>query len=127
VYQSNETGRPEIYVESFPASGERVQVSADGGTEPHWAGNGEIFYRHADELRVVAPRRTGRPEFEAPRPLFTFPIVSGDNDNTRTFDVTRGGGRILAVTIPAANRPRQIEIVTDWTSELERLAPRGRR
>jgi dipeptidyl aminopeptidase/acylaminoacyl peptidase len=127
VYQSDETGRPEIYVESFPASGERVQVSSDGGTEPRWAGNGEIFYRHDDEVRVVAPRRAGRLEFDAPRSLFAFPIAPGGNSEFRTFDVTRDGARILAVTIPAASRPRQIEIVADWTSELARLAPRESR
>jgi Tol biopolymer transport system component/tRNA A-37 threonylcarbamoyl transferase component Bud32 len=127
VYQSDETGRPEIYVESFPASGERIQVSSDGGAEPLWAANGEIFYRHDDELRLVAPRRAGRSDFEAPRALFAFPIAPGASNEMRTFDVTRDGARILAVTIPLANRPRQIEVVTNWTSELARLAPRGAR
>jgi Tol biopolymer transport system component/tRNA A-37 threonylcarbamoyl transferase component Bud32 len=127
AYQSDETGRPEIYVESFPPSGERVQVSSDGGTQPLWAGNGEIFYRHDDEVRVVAPRRAGRLEFGAPRSLFAFPIAPTGNGELRTFDVTRDGARVLAVTIPAASRPRRIEIVTDWTSELARLAPRERR
>jgi serine/threonine-protein kinase len=124
VYQADETGRPEIYVESFPPSGERVQVSSDGGTQPLWAGNGEIFFRHDDEVRVVAARRAGRLEFDAPRSLFAFPIAAAGNGELRTFDVTRDGARILAVTIPATNRPRRIEIVTDWTSELARLAPR---
>lgn len=75
---------------------------------------------------MIAPRRAGRPEFEAPRPLFTFPIASGDTGG-HTFDVTRDGARILALTTPAASRPRQIEIVTDWLSELQHLAPPGGR
>ena len=128
VYQSDETGRPEIYVEAFPGPGERVQVSPDGGTEPLWARNGEIFYRHHDEIRVVATRPGERFEFDAAHTLFTFPIVpAAADDNTRTFDVTRDGKRILAVTIPEASSPRQIEIVTDWSGELERLAPTGPR
>lgn len=46
---------------------------------------------------------------------------------SQTFDVSRDAARIIAVTIPDASRPRQMEIVTDWTRELERLAPqRGR-
>ena len=56
AYQSDETGRPEIYVEAFPGPGERIQISADGGREPRWAANGELFFRHDDELRVVAIR-----------------------------------------------------------------------
>ena len=45
--------------------------------------------------------------------------------DTKLDRVTPDGTRILAVTIPAANTPRQIEIGTDWTSELMRLAPRA--
>ena len=123
VYQSDETGRPEIYVQSFPGPGERVQVSADGATEPVWAGNGEIFYRHHDEMRVVATRLGERFEFDAPRTLFSYPIVPAADDDTRTFDVTPDGERIVAVTIPKASWPRQVEIVIDWTVELERLVP----
>ncbi len=126
AYQSSETGRPEVYVESFPGSEERVLVSADGGTAPLWAGNGEIFYRHDDEFRLVAQRRTGTLEFDPPRALFRVALAGASNsDLRRSYDVTRDGARILAITTPFANQPRQIEVVTDWTSELARLAPRG--
>ena len=127
VYQSDETGRTEVYVAPFPGPGERFQISADGGREPLWARNGEIFYRRGDELRVVATRRAGRFEFDSPRVLFTFPIIPGGGVTSRTFGVSADGQRILAITTPAASRPRQIEIVTDWAGELERLAPRGGR
>jgi hypothetical protein len=53
--------------------------------------------------------------------------VPGTIHESQTFDVSRDAARIIAVTIPDASRPRQMEIVTDWTRELERLAPqRGR-
>ena len=123
VYHSDETGRYEIYVEGFPGPAERVQVSADGGTEPLWARNGEIFYRHDDEVRVVATRLGERFEFDPPRTLFSFPIVAGILNDLRPYDVTADGKRLIAVTIPDANRPRRIEIVTDWLDELERLVP----
>ena len=45
----------------------------------------------------------------------------------RSYDVTRDAAWILAITTPFANQPRQIEVVTDWASELARLAPRGKR
>ena len=127
AYQSDETGRPEIYVEAFPGPGERVQVSAEGGSQPVWAGNGEIFFRRFDEIWVVTTRLGARFEFEAPRPLFSFPIIPAREADSRTFDVTADGQRILAITIPEASRPRQIEIVTDWTAELARLVPGGSR
>ena len=43
--------------------------------------------------------------------------------DSQTFDVARDGSRFLVVTIPDARRPRQVEVVTDWTRELARLAP----
>jgi eukaryotic-like serine/threonine-protein kinase len=124
VYQSNEIGRPEIYAQPFPGPGDRIQVSTDGGTDPVWARNGEIFFLHDNDVRVVAARAPGRVEFGVPRMLFSFPIIPSAMHDAQTFDVTRDGTRIIAVTIPEGSRPRQLEVVTDWIPELERLAPR---
>ena len=119
VYQSTETGRPEIYVEALPGPGQRVQVTADGGNEPLWARNGEIFYRHDDELHVVSTRLGESFEFDPPRLLCSFPVAT--STLSRSFDVTADGTRILTVMTPPESRPRQIEIVPGWTEELERL------
>jgi serine/threonine-protein kinase len=126
AYSADDTGRREIYVEAYPGPGERVQVSADGGHEPVWARNGDIVYRRGDEVRVVATRAAERFLFDPPRTLFTQPIQAGTEDVSRTYDVTADGQRILAIIVPEARRPRQIEIVTDWTQELRRLAPRAK-
>jgi eukaryotic-like serine/threonine-protein kinase len=126
TYQSNETGRDEIYVTPYPGPGDRVQVSADGGTEPVWARNGEIFYRHREEIRVAPTRLAARFEFDAPRTLFSYAIAHCEDDNP-AFDVSADGSRVLAIAVPDGNRPRRIEVVTDWTSRLARLVPAGRR
>ena len=126
VYQSDELGHPEVYAQPFPGPGDRLQLSERGGTDPLWAKNGEIFFLHGHELRVVPARPAGRTTFEASRVLFSYPIMSATISESQTFDVTRDGGRVIAITIPEASRPRQIEIVTDWTGELERLVPRTR-
>lgn len=86
----------------------------------------EIFFRQRNSLRVVATRLGKSFEFDATRTLFSFPLVHGNDDQTRSFDVTADGTRILAVRIPDATMPRQIEIVTDWTSQLTRLAPKAK-
>jgi eukaryotic-like serine/threonine-protein kinase len=127
VYQSNEIGRPEVYAQPFPGPGERIQVSSDGGTDPLWARNGEVFYLHDNEVRVVAARPKGRVEFDAPRTLFSYPILPSAMHEAQTFDVTADGARMIAISIPDARRPRQVEVVTDWVRTLERLAPRSGR
>jgi serine/threonine-protein kinase len=125
AYHSDETGRFEVYVEAVAGGGDRVQVSSDGGSEPLWAANGEIFYRRHDELRVVSTRLGQRFEFDAPRELFRLSLPEGSGLTSRVFDVTADGKRILAVTTPETSMPRQIEVVTDWARELRRLAPAG--
>jgi len=124
AYQSDETGRPEVYVEAYPGPGERHQISADGGTEPLWVhGSGEIFYRHGDEMRVVRAHTSPHFEFEPARTLFTLSFFQGGND-ARGYDVTPDGQRVLSVHVPDAVAPRRIDVVTHWLDELAREVPR---
>jgi eukaryotic-like serine/threonine-protein kinase len=49
AYRSNESGRPEVYVQTFPAGGGKWQVSTSGGLLPQWRGDGrEVFYTSTD-------------------------------------------------------------------------------
>src|SRR4029077_12600233 len=45
AYASDESGRYEIYVQPFPGPGGKWQISTEGGREPVWARDGELFYR----------------------------------------------------------------------------------
>ena len=54
AYQSDQSGRFEIYARPFRGNGVN-QISTDGGTGPVWAPNGrELFYRNADKMMAVA-------------------------------------------------------------------------
>jgi serine/threonine protein kinase/Tol biopolymer transport system component len=120
AYESDETGRPEVYVEAFPGPGERRQVTADGGAEPVWARNGDLFYRHDADVRVVGTRTEKGLEFAPPTTMFSMPPYRS-SDNGRTYDVTADGRRVIVIRTPEATAPRRIEIVTDWLAELPRL------
>jgi serine/threonine-protein kinase len=127
AYESDDTGRLEIYAEPFPGPGERIQLTADGGREPFWARNGEIFYRRDNELRALMTRSGGRLELDAPATLFSYPLLpyASGGVPSRTYAVTADGRRILGITVPEASRPRQIDVVTDWAAELARQVPEG--
>jgi Tol biopolymer transport system component len=61
AYVSNESGRDEIYVQSFPISGAKFQISSSGGSEPQWRNDGtELFYLAADGKLMAAPVKLGR-------------------------------------------------------------------
>ena len=60
AYQSDRTGRPEIYLRPFPGSGGDVRVSVDGGAQVRWAPSGrELFYVSTDNRLMAVPIRFG--------------------------------------------------------------------
>jgi serine/threonine-protein kinase len=129
AYESNASGRFQIYVRPFPDvdSGLR-QVSSDGGTQPLWARNGE-------ELFYIKPDRTlssVRVEHEPAWPSGTLGIgldrryfLGNEARSGRMYDVS-ADGRFLMIKDAAADRtatPATIVVVQNWHEELKRLVP----
>ena len=86
AYQSDETGRMEVYVRPYPGPGARVSVSLHGGTEPVWAHSGrELFFRSGDSLMAAAVALSPSFAVTGRRPLFTGSFLSGDT--YREYDV----------------------------------------
>jgi hypothetical protein len=86
AYQSDETGRMEVYVRPYPEPGARVPVSLNGGTEPVWAHSGrELFFRSGDSLMTAAVALSPVFAVTGRRLLFAGAFVSGDA--YREYDV----------------------------------------
>jgi serine/threonine-protein kinase len=58
AYSSDESGRQEVYVQPYPGSGGRVQVSTGGGEQPTWSNDGRLFYREGNAMMVAHLSRT---------------------------------------------------------------------
>jgi len=89
AYDSDETGRPEVYVRTFPDSGKRWRVSTDGGSTPVWRRDGgEIYYVDADEriTAVTISPSSGDLRFGRPRPLFHVELKRGAQPQFDTLD-----------------------------------------
>jgi eukaryotic-like serine/threonine-protein kinase len=123
AYESDESGRAEIYVRPFPAvdSG-RWQVSTGGGIQAAWARNGrELFYRSGPALLGV-PVQTGT-GFVAGTPKVLFQGQYFGGPGGRSYDVGPDGRFVFLKPVPdggATQRPR-ITIVENWSEELRRL------
>jgi len=80
AYQSNDTGRNEIYVQPFPfVAGGKVRVSTSGGTLPRWRADGrELFYRSGTDVMAVAVASSRGVTLETGTParLFSLPQTS---------------------------------------------------
>ena len=127
AYVSDESGRPEIYVQPYPGPGGKWQVSTDGGTEPAWPGNGrELFYRSSNKMMAVPI--TTQAGFSAGKPTVLFEgtyAVSGFPATGVAYDVTPDGQRFLMVKelTQGSEGRQQINVVLNWLEELKRRVP----
>jgi Tol biopolymer transport system component len=125
AYCSNESGAWEIYVQPYPVTGGKWLVSADGGTQPRWQGDGKrLFYLSRDDYIVAVDIETSGDALRAstPAPLFHIPNPPGDASNTDEFVVSRDGKTFYAtvnVDDEDKNRARRILVVVNWSRELE--------
>ena len=98
AYQSNESGRAEVYVQSFLDSGHRRMISTNGGAEVRWSRDGkEIFYIDRDGRLTVVPIRAssaaGDPDVGAAVPLFTPPLGEAVQQGDYRPQIHALGGR----------------------------------
>lgn len=126
AYQSNETGRFEVYVRSFPGPGGRMQVSVAGGEMPTWSPKGkELLFRADQQVMVVeyAGAKDGSLNLSAPR-RWSEVRLSDPGSGVRNFDVHPDGQRVLAVISPQGDAGRtEVVYVSNFFDELRRLAP----
>jgi eukaryotic-like serine/threonine-protein kinase len=114
AYQSNESGRFEVYVRSFPEGGPAHQVSADGGVYPLWSSDGRLFYRGLNGMMmVVAGVSSGEYQADTPRPLFD----ASRYDNL--YGVAPDGKRLLMMNrTDVEQQPTVVSLVQNFVAEL---------
>jgi dipeptidyl aminopeptidase/acylaminoacyl peptidase len=119
AYMSEESGDPEVYVEPFPGTGSRWQISTRGGAEPHWRGDGrELLYLGADGFLMSMMVPDSGWQHARPRPLFRVdvPDLGGSGD----FAVSPDGELLVVNTFIADPVVPPVEVVVNWSSLLGR-------
>ena len=125
AYVSNETGRNEIYVQSFPPSGVKFTISTGGGTQPQWRKDGtELFYLAADQMLMAVPVKLGRPPAEpfqpgSPKPLFALPQYLGGFVG-RDYAVSNDGQKFLVSTVEGSGESPPLTVVLNWQAGLKK-------
>jgi roadblock/LC7 domain-containing protein len=119
AYNSNESGKTEVYVRQFPGPGGQWQISTDGGTEPAWSADGnEILYIDSGRNLVSVPVSTGATlEAGLPEVLFDppiFPVTQRER-----YVVTRDGQKFLILSTTSGVSVRPTTVVLNWNAELE--------
>lgn len=122
AYTSNESGRDEVYVRTFPAAGEKWQISSDGGDQAQWRADGkELFFLGLDrKLRAVAVKTDHGFEPGIQRVLFeTRTKVPAGLASRAYYAVAADGQRFFVDTIVSEGGQIPITVVLDWAKDLQ--------
>jgi eukaryotic-like serine/threonine-protein kinase len=120
AYQSDESGRDEVYVTPYPGPGGRSRVSTDGGSEPVWSRDGrELFFKSGGKMMSVA--------------IETRPILRGlqkplfDLTNLDEYDVAPDGRFLFVRTKGEATSPKSFSVVLNWFEDLQKRVAAGKK
>lgn len=121
VYTSDESGRDEVYVQSFPSPGAKWQISSGGGGDARWRADGkELFYIANDrQLMAVAIQNGVTLEPGPPTSLFDTGMQPHWGEARNHYDVSRDGTRFLFMTPVDDDRASPLTVVVNWSAALK--------
>jgi dipeptidyl aminopeptidase/acylaminoacyl peptidase len=122
AYQSNESGRNEVYVQAFPAGGGKVLVSSGGGTQPAWSRDGrELFFRSGGELMTAQIAKGEGFNAAPPVVLFKDAFSRPQGEGHTTYDVLPGGDFVFLELTESqfSSQAPLMRTVFNWTEDLK--------
>jgi eukaryotic-like serine/threonine-protein kinase len=120
AYQSNESGKNEVYVLPLSGSRSKWQISTEGGTRPRWKRDGrQIYYLSADSKLTAVDVSVHGDEFMAEVPRVLFPVKL-KVINGPLYDVSADGKRFLINTPVEQGEVAPLTLVQNWTASLKK-------
>jgi len=122
AFVSSDSGRPEVFVQSFPEGRGRTQISTGGGTQVRWSADGkEIFYLAPDGKLMAASVALGgaTPDVKLPVALFQAYLATGTNvvGNKPQYAVSRDGRFLLNAAVESPSAP--IVVAFNWMKKVK--------
>jgi len=124
AYVSNESGKDDVYISSFPTPGGKVTVSTSGGVQPRWRADGkELFYLSPGQKLMAVPLEGDSPlNPGTPQALFDVRVIPRGSEEPYAYyqyDVTGDGQHFLISALPEATTI-PITVVLNWAAKLKR-------
>jgi Tol biopolymer transport system component len=118
AYQSDATGRFEVYIQSFPVPGGQVRISTAGGSYPQWSPDGRELYYLSDNKLVAATLNVSDDSIKVVSRRELFPVSNRDSGaGSPSFDLAPDGrGFVIRAEVQSTEA---LTVVTNWTSLLK--------
>ncbi len=120
AYGSNESGRNEIYVQSYPGPGRTWQISTAGGQDPHWRRDGKELYYRAPDQKLMAVEIRGGDALEAGMPQLLFQGRAAQGASSTKYLPDATGQKFLFVAPLGREYLTPTTVVLNWFAALER-------
>ena len=117
--QSDESGRYEIYIDSFPEPRGKLRISTGGGVLPQWSADGrELFYVSGDSMLMSVSLKVGTDAIEPSTPRALFPLLVIDTD-VNSYDAARDGQHFLVLET-AEHAAQPLTVIVNWPMLLDK-------
>jgi Tol biopolymer transport system component len=123
AYTSDESGRTEVFVQSFPASGGKWQVSIAGGDQPMWSSDGKELYYIAPDRNLMSVAINPGTTFDAGKPAVLFQThvpVTGLTDDRNNYLPSSDGQRFLVNHLVDEGNTQPIVVVLNWPADIKK-------
>ena len=124
AYQSDQSGRAEVYVRPFPGEGARVQVSNNGGGEPMWDRTGRTLYYRASDGITAMPVTAGA-EFSIGARKLVLATTDPADPTHQSYDVAPDGAHFLL--LKRAGGEAKAIVVHNWRREVREKLQQAKR
>ena len=120
AYVSDESGRPEVYVDAFPEPRGKRRISTSGGAYPKWGADGrELFYVSPENKLMAVSLKQGSDTLEPSAPRELFPLPMRSTNAGPTYEPGRDGQRFLVLTSPEAAQ-QSLNVIVNWPDLLKK-------
>jgi len=119
AFQSNESGRAQVYLSRFPHAGAKYEVSQAGGTQPVWSKDGKkLYYLDGSQRMTAVDIQTAKESVQIGVPKTLFQTGVRTSIPSDGYDVTRDGRFLLVNSVIESTGP--VALVTNWDAELKK-------
>lgn len=120
AYVSDESGRPQVYVQPFPPTGAKWQITTDGGNEPRWRGDGRELYYLDPTMGLMVVQVETSPTFRYSKAALLFkPPGIAPGGGATAYEVAPDGRRFLIREPAGAPDPGvPMQVILNWPALL---------